>query len=174
MKTVPRGRVWWEAGSLAPITVSSTTRFLPYLYYAHYFPLLSSSTPTIALVIGPPLGLPARPGKRPDRCDSQASLPTFQNTKRPSVRRLVKAFFSVVQVLEPPLAEPLRCKRCRDRSFEDPPDRREFPLAEAPTTFVDRHDFPRSSDRTCTDHTHRPRPHRYELNFRNAQSSDCN
>lgn len=155
MRTVPRGRVWWEAGSLAPITVSSTTRFLPYLYYAHYFPLLSSSTPTIALVIGPPLGLPARPGKRPDRCDSQASLPTFQNTKRPSVRRLVKAFFSVVQVLEPPLAEPLRCKRCRDRSFEDPPDRRfrrEFPKSchlRRSADYICRpflHAFPRSSD----------------------------
>jgi hypothetical protein len=124
MRTVPRGRVWWEAGSLVPITVSSTTRFLPYLHYAHYFPLLATSTPTTALVIGPPLGLPARPGKRPDRCDSYASLPTFQNAKRPSVRRLVKAFSPCCSSSGPALAELLRCKRSRVRSFEDPPDLR--------------------------------------------------
>jgi hypothetical protein len=74
MRTVPRGRVWWEAGSLTPITtVSSTTRYVPYLHYANYLPLPATSTPALALVIGPPPGLPARPGKRPDRCDSQAS-----------------------------------------------------------------------------------------------------
>jgi hypothetical protein len=48
------------------------------------------------------------------------------------------------------LAESLRCKRSRDRSFEDPPDRREFPLAAAPTTFA------RSSD--LSSYVHRPYP----------------
>jgi hypothetical protein len=170
MRTVPRGRVWWEAGSLAPITVSSTTRFLPYLYYAHYFPLLSSSTPTIALVIGPPLGLPARPGKRPDRCDSQASLPTFQNTKRPSVRRLVKAFSPCCRC-----SSLLARNRSAASAVEIDPSKI-HPIADlgenflnhatcvgAPTTFVDRFYTPSHDHlifcRTCTSRIHRSRPH---------------
>jgi hypothetical protein len=52
--------------------------FLPYSHYFHYFPLLATSTSTQATVIGPPLGMPARPGKRP--------TPAFQNAKRSSVR----------------------------------------------------------------------------------------
>jgi hypothetical protein len=149
MRTVPRGRVWWEAGSLAPIPVSSTTRSLPYFTTSHYFPLLATSTTSHAVVIG------LRPACQLDR--GSVPTPTFQNTKRSSVHVRISSSesdFSVVQVLEPCLAEFLRCKRIRDRSFEDPLDRREFPLAEASTTFVDGHTFPRSSD--LSSYVHRP------------------
>jgi hypothetical protein len=169
MRTVPRGRVCQETEPGNDPRLS-TTRFFALLALLSLLPTTCNFHFHPSYCHWPSTRHASSTGEASD-----TSFPERETVVSACTHsRLPEAICPSPECSAHTLAEFLRCKRGPDRSFEDPPDRREFPLAEAPTTFVDRHDFPRSSDRTCTDHTHRPRPHRYELNFRNAQSSDCN
>ena len=123
------GRQRKQAGSLAPIPVSLFCPTRTTFTTSHYLQLpLPQKLPSLAL----------HPAYQLDR----GSVRHHQLSRTRNGRqcmdgsRLVKAMPPSRRRSSHALAELLRWKRIRDRSFEDPPDRREFPLAEAPTTFV--------------------------------------
>jgi hypothetical protein len=149
----PRPRLVGSRKPGADHRLSSTTRFLPYLHYFHYFPLPATSTPAHPLVIGPPPGLPARPGKRPERRDSHASLlcTNFPEHETAVSAPSSESVFSVLDSCSS--SSPLSRNRSAASAVEIDPSKihpigENSPLRRSANYICRpfRHDFPRSSD----------------------------